>query len=154
MCCRLQQGASEPHAEVVLLCRAFMQERIHQQGSGTQLGQCVLYFGCRRSDQDYLYGQQLQRWADQGLLTLFTAFSRQQVSYMCTAFIVATPNVLAKTENMLASCWPSCVGWLVELRFGHFQSRRGYVGLASGHNKAIFSRCASLAAGTKSVCTR
>ena len=73
-----------PHGHMLkplLVCRAFMQERIHQQSAGTQLGQCVLYFGCRRSDQDYLYGQQLQQWADQGLLTLFTAFSRQQVSY-------------------------------------------------------------------------
>lgn len=58
-----------------------MQERISQQRSqGSQLGQCVLYFGCRRCDQDFLYGQQLQQWADQGLLTLYTAFSRQQVS--------------------------------------------------------------------------
>ena len=58
-----------------------MQERIHsQQSSGLQLGQSVLYFGCRRSDQDYLYGPQLQQWADQGRLTLFTAFSRQKVS--------------------------------------------------------------------------
>ena len=56
-----------------------MQERIHQQQAGSQLGQCVLFFGCRRSDQDFLYGQQLQQWADQGLLTLSIAFSRQQV---------------------------------------------------------------------------
>ena len=61
-----------------------MQERIHsQQSSGLQLGQSVLYFGCRRSDQDYLYGSQLQQWADEGCLTLFTAFSRQQVSASC-----------------------------------------------------------------------
>lgn len=59
--------------------RSFIQERIHsQQSSGLQLGQSVLYFGCRRSDQDYLYGPQLQQWADGGRLTLFTAFSRQQ----------------------------------------------------------------------------
>ncbi|DBA90903.1 hypothetical protein WJX77_009914 [Trebouxia sp. C0004] len=59
--------------------RSFMQERIHsQRTSGLQLGQSVLYFGCRHSDQDYLYGPQLQQWADEGSLTLFTAFSRQQ----------------------------------------------------------------------------
>ena len=62
-------------------CRSFMQERIHsQQDSGLQLGQSVLYFGCRHADQDYLYGTQLQQWSQQGSLTLFTAFSRQQVS--------------------------------------------------------------------------
>ena len=43
------------------------------------LGEAVLYFGCRRRDQDYLYGGLLERWAAEGKLTLFTAFSRQQV---------------------------------------------------------------------------
>ena len=38
----------------------------------------VLYFGCRRSDQDYLYGNQLEAWGTSGDITLFTAFSRQQ----------------------------------------------------------------------------
>ena len=50
-----------------------------QEGGGTSFGQCVLFFGCRRSDQDYLYGPLLKGWAAQGQLTLFTAFSRQQV---------------------------------------------------------------------------
>ncbi len=39
----------------------------------------VLYFGCRRSDQDYLYGDVLEAWAKDGSINLFTAFSRQQV---------------------------------------------------------------------------
>ena len=63
-----------------------MQERLHaRQSSGLALGQSVLFFGCRHADQDYLYGQQLERWAEQGSLTLFTAFSRQQVSTHCTS---------------------------------------------------------------------
>ena len=44
------------------------------------LGQAVLYFGCRRADQDFLYGDLLRGWARDGHLTLFTAFSRQQVA--------------------------------------------------------------------------
>ena len=59
-------------------CRAFMQERL-LGANGAELGQAVLYFGCRRADQDYLYGQLLESWAAQGKLTFFTAFSRQQV---------------------------------------------------------------------------
>ena len=50
-------------------------------GDAARLGQAVLYFGCRRSDQD-LYGTLLERWADEGKLTLFTAFSRQQVAIL------------------------------------------------------------------------
>jgi hypothetical protein len=58
-----------------------MQERLlsAQTGMAGKLGQAVLYFGCRRSDQDYLYGSLLEGWAKSGHLTLFTAFSRQQV---------------------------------------------------------------------------
>ena len=60
-----------------------MQERLlsAQLGSARPLGQAVLYFGCRRSDQDYLYGSQMEGWAKSGDLTLFTAFSRQQVRH-------------------------------------------------------------------------
>ncbi|EIE23365.1 hypothetical protein COCSUDRAFT_36399 [Coccomyxa subellipsoidea C-169] len=58
--------------------RAFMQERLLGRAEGTELGDAVLYFGCRRSDQDYLYGDLLEQWAATGALTLFTAFSRQQ----------------------------------------------------------------------------
>ncbi len=37
----------------------------------------VLYFGCRRRDQDFLYGADLERWAAAGALELHTAFSRE-----------------------------------------------------------------------------
>lgn len=61
-----------------------MQERLHaRQSSDLALGQSVLFFGCRQADQDYLYGQQLEQWAEHGSLTLFTAFSRQQVRTHC-----------------------------------------------------------------------
>lgn len=64
--------------------RAFMQERLHaKQSSDLAVGQSVLFFGCRRADQDYLYGPQLEQWAQQGSLSLFNAFSRQQVCIRC-----------------------------------------------------------------------
>lgn len=57
-----------------------MQDRLHaKQTSDLMLGQSVLFFGCRRADQDYLYGEQLEQWAREGSLTLLNAFSRQQV---------------------------------------------------------------------------
>lgn len=59
-------------------------------------GAALLFFGCRRSDQDYLYGSLLQGWADAGLLELHTAFSRQQVcflsNHMCTLTVVRSPK--------------------------------------------------------------
>lgn len=56
--------------------RAFIYQRLLQQ----QPGPMVLYFGCRRKDQDYLYGDQLEAWAAEGEIQLYTAFSRQQAA--------------------------------------------------------------------------
>ena len=70
-----------------------MQERLHaKQGSDLQLGQSVLFFGCRRADQDYLYGSQLEQWAQQGSLSLFNAFSRQQVCTLCQTALPLLPT--------------------------------------------------------------
>jgi sulfite reductase alpha subunit-like flavoprotein len=40
-------------------------------------GAMALYFGCRRRDQDFLYGPDLERWAGAGAVELHTAFSRE-----------------------------------------------------------------------------
>lgn len=42
-------------------------------------GQALLYFGCRKPDEDYLYEQDWQAFTDAGVLTkLRVAFSRAQ----------------------------------------------------------------------------
>lgn len=72
--------------------RSFMMERLltvsndddgedsHNKEKKTKpsLGEAVLFFGCRRRDQDYLYGDVLEQWAAEKKLTLFTAFSREK----------------------------------------------------------------------------
>ncbi|GFR40974.1 hypothetical protein Agub_g1639 [Astrephomene gubernaculifera] len=66
--------------------RSFVMERLlaaaAQAGGGgacaDQPGRMVLYFGCRRRDQDYLYGKLLEGWSAEGKITLYTAFSREQ----------------------------------------------------------------------------
>ena len=62
-------------------CRAFVQQRLLEHGKGgTQSpGPAMLFFGCRRSHQDFLYGDLLEQWHAQGAIELHTAFSRQQV---------------------------------------------------------------------------
>lgn len=59
--------------------RSFILERmLQQEQQGAKPGPMVLYFGCRRRDQDYLYGNVLEGWAADGKVTLYTAFSREQ----------------------------------------------------------------------------
>ena len=74
------------------LCRSFVLQRLLQSatpqpapsslepdGAQTAAPRDLLFFGCRRRDQDFLYGDQLQAWHEEGVLELHTAFSREQV---------------------------------------------------------------------------
>lgn len=46
--------------------------------SGKDIGEMVLFYGCRRPDEDYIYREELEEYVTIGLLSeLFTAFSRQ-----------------------------------------------------------------------------
>lgn len=76
LCCSQRK---RPVSAFVLIhppCRSFILQRIL---SGESYGRSILFFGCRRSDQDYLYGDVLEDWAKDGRIQLHTAFSRQQV---------------------------------------------------------------------------
>lgn len=43
-----------------------------------QVGQTVLYYGCRRKIEDFLYEEEWRQYEKDGLLTLKVAFSRDQ----------------------------------------------------------------------------
>ena len=55
-----------------------VQERAWQMSEGKPVGPTVLYFGCRNKSQDYIYPEELKNQEQDGLLTLHTAFSRDQ----------------------------------------------------------------------------
>lgn len=42
------------------------------------MGDTILYFGCRKKDEDYLYKEELEVYINNGTLILHTAFSREQ----------------------------------------------------------------------------
>jgi cytochrome P450/NADPH-cytochrome P450 reductase len=56
--------------------RGFLQERAARKAKGASLGPAMLFFGCRRPDQDYLYADELKAFAADGITELHTAFSR------------------------------------------------------------------------------
>ncbi|XP_018364415.1 PREDICTED: NADPH--cytochrome P450 reductase [Trachymyrmex cornetzi] len=59
--------------------RGFIQERDFARKEGKETGDTILYFGCRKSQEDYLYHEELEQYVKDGTLTLHTAFSREQL---------------------------------------------------------------------------
>ena len=57
--------------------RGFIQERAAQLVCGREVGPATLYFGCR-SDQDYLYANELDKWSKLGAVEIKMAFSRKE----------------------------------------------------------------------------
>lgn len=59
--------------------RAFIQERAFLKARGVAVGPIALYFGSRSKKQEYLYGDELDQYEREGLVTyLRCAFSRDQ----------------------------------------------------------------------------
>ncbi|GLI69078.1 hypothetical protein VaNZ11_013623 [Volvox africanus] len=85
--------------------RSFIMQRLTEHRPGESLGRMLLYFGCRRRDQDYLYGKALEEWAADNKITLFTAFSREQKEK------VYVQNRLAESADLV---------WELLQQGGHF----------------------------------
>ena len=59
--------------------RGFLQERLAYKKQGKEIGEMLLFFGCRHPDEDYIYRNELEELVKIGLLTeLHVAFSRFQ----------------------------------------------------------------------------
>jgi cytochrome P450/NADPH-cytochrome P450 reductase len=56
--------------------RGFLQQRAVLKAEGKTLGPAMLFFGCRKPDEDYLYAEELKSFAAAGLVELRVAFSR------------------------------------------------------------------------------
>ena len=57
--------------------RGFLQARRAAVAAGQTLGPALLFFGCRRPDEDYLYRDELEADSAAGLMELHVAFSRE-----------------------------------------------------------------------------
>jgi len=58
--------------------RGFLQERRLLREKNADLGDAMLFYGCRREDEDFLYKEELLDHAVKGVVSLFTAFSREK----------------------------------------------------------------------------
>ncbi|XP_016991299.1 NADPH--cytochrome P450 reductase [Drosophila rhopaloa] len=58
--------------------RGFIQERQFLRDEGKNVGESILYFGCRKRIEDYIYETELEEWVTKGTLNLKAAFSRDQ----------------------------------------------------------------------------
>lgn len=58
--------------------RGFIQERAWQKSEGKEVGETHLYFGCRNKAVDFIYQEELESFVESGVLSLHTAFSRDQ----------------------------------------------------------------------------
>jgi len=58
--------------------RGFIQERQHLRDEGKSVGESILYFGCRKRSEDYIYEAELEEWVKKGTLNLRAALSRDQ----------------------------------------------------------------------------
>ncbi|GAB9472961.1 hypothetical protein Gpo141_00010125 [Globisporangium polare] len=77
--------------------RAFIQERAFLKAQGVKVGPVALYFGSRSKAQEYLYGDELDQYEREGLVTyLRCAFSRDQ------AHKVYIQDKIAEDKEILA----------------------------------------------------
>jgi NADPH-ferrihemoprotein reductase len=59
--------------------RGFLQKRLTQLNEGKKLGNCLLFFGCRNKDNDYIYEEEQKNFLSKGVISKhFVAFSRDQ----------------------------------------------------------------------------
>lgn len=86
----------DPRTPLVLFCagsglapmRGFLQERALQKKAGREVGKAMLFFGCRKPSEDYLYGDSdLKEWAEQGVVVIKPAFSRDPEKSMGCKYV-------------------------------------------------------------------
>ncbi|CAF0969736.1 unnamed protein product [Brachionus calyciflorus] len=76
--------------------RGFLQERDYYRKEGRLVGKSLLYYGCRKRTEDYLYQEELEEYEKNGTLTkLNVAFSRDQAEK------VYVTHLLRKDSNLL-----------------------------------------------------
>lgn len=81
---------------------AFVNERLRMQSVGREIGQMILFFGCRAPDEDYIYNSEMEDLQHKlkGKLEVTTAFSRIEGGcYVQDKIKEAREEVMAMLES-------------------------------------------------------
>lgn len=73
---------------IIMLCagtglapfRGFVEERAIQRAAGRKLAPAFLFIGCAYPDRDRLFADELDRWAAEGVVKIFYAYSKAQAA--------------------------------------------------------------------------
>ena len=63
--------------------RGFLQERARLKAEGREIGEAILFFGCRNPNQDFIYEDELREFERQEIVKLSTSFSRVEGQEKC-----------------------------------------------------------------------
>jgi cytochrome P450 / NADPH-cytochrome P450 reductase len=88
--------------------RGFLQERAAQQAGGATVATSLLFFGCRTSEDDYLYEDELSRYQADGVVKVEAVFSREGDSkrrYVQDAIVERADEVWELIENQRANIY-------------------------------------------------
>jgi cytochrome P450 / NADPH-cytochrome P450 reductase len=88
--------------------RGFLQERAAQQAAGAAVATSLLFFGCRTSEDDYLYQDELSRYEADGIVKVAAVFSREgdpKLRYVQDAIVDRADEVWDLLENQRANIY-------------------------------------------------
>jgi cytochrome P450 / NADPH-cytochrome P450 reductase len=88
--------------------RGFLQERAAQRAAGTAVATSLLFFGCRTSEDDYLYEDELKRYEADGVVKVDAVFSREgnsQRRYVQDAIVQRADEIWDLIDNQRANIY-------------------------------------------------
>ncbi|XP_011214555.1 NADPH--cytochrome P450 reductase isoform X2 [Bactrocera dorsalis] len=89
--------------------RGFIQERQYLRDEGKNVGDTILYFGCRKRSEDYIYEEELEEFIKKGTLTMKAAFSRDQNEKVYVSHLIEKDadliwNVIGESKGHFYIC--------------------------------------------------
>jgi cytochrome P450/NADPH-cytochrome P450 reductase len=88
--------------------RGFLQERAAQHANGVPVATSLLFFGCRTSEDDYLYRDELRRYEADRVVKVDAVFSREgdsQRRYVQDAIVQRADEVWDLIDNQNANIY-------------------------------------------------